>query len=684
MNRIYISLLLLLTCSFLAIAATPNPPAVSHKIAFTLNPTTQMLTGIDTISIHHGNHKFYLAKKCDASIVDITDKKNEPLKLVTANLLAKTDAEEWEANANAIEISGPKTVVANWSGVFNDSSANVQFSREQVAGVPEGVIAKQGIFLSTSALFYPIEFNTVHEYTVTISTPSGWTPITTGLRTKIGLAPEGFVNWSFGGPWQNEGLSIAAGEFIVRSTDTLGISIETCFSPARDSLAPTYLAAAKKYIARYSREFGAYPWPSFAMVEAFFPAGYGLPGYTFLGSEVIALPFIVTTSLGHEVLHNWWGNGVFVSSSGNWCEGLTTFGADWAYKTDRGEDAEYRRGLIKDYASYVNNGNDFPLRKFTSRSSGATRAVGYNKCAFLFYALKNRIGDDAFNRALQRFYAQYRYRFAGWDELRECFQQEAPHESLKYFFRDWIDETGAVELKNLSMKNVGKTTEISLAVSGKPFPTWIPAKLSNGDSSRIVQIDGRTIRNGKLTWSSAIESTIHNWQPNEVTIDPYYQVWRKPAPGEIPPSLSDLYGAKKVGCWIEGNGDWQLDSALRKLAVSLFDTTVVWLKTTEEFPEIPIVTLRKDISKTALYLHEPTPEQKLLFGKPLFEVKNEGKRIVGLISVDNLAGVSYLQRKAPHYGKYSRIVFDETGKNIIKDLAQPGKHALHYVLPQAK
>ena len=50
---------------------------------------------------------------------------------------------------------------------------------------------------------------------------------------------------------------------------------------------------------------------------------------------MLRLPFIRASSLGHEVLHNWWGNGVLVDyARGNWSEGLTTFMADYAYKSE--------------------------------------------------------------------------------------------------------------------------------------------------------------------------------------------------------------------------------------------------------------------------------------------------------------------------------------------------------------
>jgi hypothetical protein len=51
-----------------------------------------------------------------------------------------------------------------------------------------------------------------------------------------------------------------------------------------------------------------------------------MPSFTLLGEQVIRFPFILS-SYPHELLHNWWGNGVFVGAGGN-CEGLTAYLAD--------------------------------------------------------------------------------------------------------------------------------------------------------------------------------------------------------------------------------------------------------------------------------------------------------------------------------------------------------------------
>ena len=107
----------------------------------------------------------------------------------------------------------------------------------------------------------------------------------------------------------------------------------TYFTGANRDLSSAYLDAAIRYLKLYSDLFGPYPFPKFAVVENFFPTGYGFPSYTLLGSSVLRLPFILSSSLGHEIAHCWWGNGVQVDyQSGNWSEALTTYVADYLYK----------------------------------------------------------------------------------------------------------------------------------------------------------------------------------------------------------------------------------------------------------------------------------------------------------------------------------------------------------------
>ena len=79
-----------------------------------------------------------------------------------------------------------------------------------------------------------------------------------------------------------------------------------------DALAGKYLEATAQYLEMYRGLIGPYPYGKFALVENFWETGYGMPSFTLLGPQIIRFPFILTSSYPHEILHNWWGNSVFV------------------------------------------------------------------------------------------------------------------------------------------------------------------------------------------------------------------------------------------------------------------------------------------------------------------------------------------------------------------------------------
>ncbi|HAA03824.1 MAG TPA: peptidase M1, partial [Syntrophobacteraceae bacterium] len=126
-----------------------------------------------------------------------------------------------------------------------------------------------------------------------------------------------------------EGIDLMAGPYKV--TEKLiprpghpPLRLRTWFYADMADLAPGYLNDSARYIDRYSKLIGPYPFDAFSVVASPLPTGFGMPGLTYLGREVLRLPFIRATSLGHEILHNWWGNGVIPDwTTGNWSEGLT-------------------------------------------------------------------------------------------------------------------------------------------------------------------------------------------------------------------------------------------------------------------------------------------------------------------------------------------------------------------------
>lgn len=98
-----------------------------------------------------------------------------------------------------------------------------------------------------------------------------------------------------------EGIWLMAGPYqVAQQTATLDggtvVTVRTWFHPELAELAPGYLQDSARYLQRYSRAIGAYPFGDFSIVSSPLPHGPGIPSLTYLGREVLRLPFIRATS----------------------------------------------------------------------------------------------------------------------------------------------------------------------------------------------------------------------------------------------------------------------------------------------------------------------------------------------------------------------------------------------------
>ena len=220
------------------------------------------------------------------------------------------------------------------------------------------------------------------------------------------------------------------------------------------NLAPMFVDAACEYLDLYTPLLGEFPFKRFSIVENFFSSGFAYPGFTLLGPRVVGMAprSLMPGFLDHEMVHNWWGNGVYVDpEGGNWCEALTSYCANYYRRVaDGGEKAgrEYRRGTLMKLSADPDNLDNGPLSKFGSADpsgGGPSRFVGYDKGAFIFIMLEKakpimegQINRERIWRSLRMFAQDNMGKRAGWREIQAAFQvgMDRP---VGTFFGRWVN-----------------------------------------------------------------------------------------------------------------------------------------------------------------------------------------------------------------------------------------------------
>jgi hypothetical protein len=531
--------------------------------------------------------------------------------------------------------------------------------RSVLGGLPP-MASERGSFLPAGSGWYPELAVDTFTYRINLELPAGQRGLVAGRLVRESSSDVAYrAQFELDHP--AEGIDLIAGPYRVEQRAlTVGqsreIALRTYFHPEIADLSSGYLDAAAGYVERYTTTIGAYPYQSFSIVSSALPTGFGMPSFTYLGIDVLRLPFIRATSLGHEVLHNWWGNGVYVDwQRGNWCEGLTTFMADYAYKEDEGEAAaqEMRLTWLRDFAALPAE-RDRPLRAFTSRTHDASQIVGYNKAAFLFLMLRDEISRDAFDAGIRRFWSQQQFQRASWADLENAFEQSSRRE-LRALFSQWLDRRGApalsVERASWQQSGTGFRVQATLTQGEPPYRLRVPiaVETDRGTEQQVVHLDSAR---QELSFET-------QGRPRTMTIDPTLRVFRRLDPREIPPIVRQVTLDPSTVTVLATTSD-EIQQAARVLAQRLMDTAPQFRDSAPQDASVIVIGLHDDVdawlARTNLV---PEPQQLRNRGSAqVWTAQLPNSKTLLAISARDAASLQALLRPLPHYGRQSWLVFD--------------------------
>ena len=519
--------------------------------------------------------------------------------------------------------------------------------------------AADGVYLPGYDSWIPHPVGMPMRYQLEVNVPITQRAVVTGKLVDERLGDNtyraSFVSTPFG-----EAPSLFAGPYQLHERQLQGLSLRSYFHAELADQADAYLDKAEEYIQRYQTSVGDYPYADFHIVSAPLPVGLGFPNLTYVDRRIVPLPFMRSRSLAHEILHNWWGNGVAVDyASGNWAEGLTTFMADYALERDKGEAAArtMRVRWLRDYAALPTT-RDQPVRDFRSKQHQAAQVIGYNKVAFIFHMLSLEIGQPAFDRGIRDFWRKHRFARASWSHLQVTFEQAAGRQ-LDWFFRQWLDREGAPRL-SLGSHRVDTVDgayrtriEILQPVPGYRFRLDVLLTTTTGVERRRLNIENRLTHPEWITPG----------RPLSIQLDPQNDLFRRLQTSETPPILRDIT-LNPATVTLIGSDPSEFSEIAQSLASRLLDNAPRFLAPGQApGPTQPLLLITSadrlagQLEQLQLQVPDELPDIK--YGAAAWTARLANNTPVLVISAESTVQLQALLRPLPHYGGQSYVLFDE-------------------------
>jgi hypothetical protein len=665
-------LLALLLCISEASAAGLS---VEHTLEVEIYPNEKKLIAIDTMKIEPNGNEM-LSFQLSENVHDITiavDGKERGFgrrgKLLQIPL-------------NSNEKNQTCQIAIRYSGIFDDPVPQRPLNMDNPGFGVSASITAIGAFLLAGSFWYPELLDSRAVYRLKVRAPAGMIAVTAG-RSMARTTANGHTVSEWQILYPIEGISLSVAPFIVKEKQVGRITVATYFLSDDPNLSAAYIAASEKYIKLYADLFGPYPFDKFAVVENFFPTGFGFPSYTLLGSTVLRLPFIIHTSLGHEIAHCWWGNGVYVAyDQGNWSEALTTYVADYFYKERRSQSAarDYRLQILRNYATLVKPQNDFALNQFRARHDPITKTIGYDKGAMVFHMLRKLLGEEVFWGSLQDLYRKRLFQKTSWNHLQKAFENRAQR-SLQWFFEQWVDQKGAPRfyLDNVRVgRQAGRYKIEGEIIQHNPYFNFDLNLLLESRRKKI----SKTIA---VKYRSTPFEIISDTAPLKLSLDPGSDTMRRLYEIEVPPSINSLKSSESVLCLLSENLDPEkaqiAESLVRSLGIKRYELVPEHTASPSQLKSHDILMIglpkRKELARhlpprfiiqdrafslDGNLFHQPSDSFFGVFAHP-----SEKSRIAALFWPPASEYASMVVRKIAHYGKYSYLVFQK-GQNQAKGI----------------
>ncbi|HQY94871.1 M1 family metallopeptidase [Caldilinea sp.] len=292
-------------------------------------------------------------------------------------------------------------------------------------------------------------FSVASLFAVTLTLPSGWTPVTSGTEVQTVKLGDQTQHSFVTGP-SREFLLHASPAFAAVSGEAYGTRVTSYYLPGTEAAAQAALKYAMQALRIYSDHFGEYPFSDMRVAPAPITfRGMEYPQAILLGVETYTrFRDKLEMLTAHEMAHQWWYQIVHNDPVAEpWLdEALAEFSMRLYMENTRGED-DAQRLVVQRWQTPVNSlkakqqdtAVDQPVPAFLNGTQYET--IVYAKGALFYDIVRDTIGVRRFDRFLQNYARKYRWGIVDSKQWLEDLR-DLPDPALMTLFEEWIRQPG--------------------------------------------------------------------------------------------------------------------------------------------------------------------------------------------------------------------------------------------------
>ena len=282
-----------------------------------------------------------------------------------------------------------------------------------------------------------------------VKAPSHYKVVSNGLlqeESDLGNNTK-LTHWKQSVPVSSWLFVLGVADFAVKYVDQFqGKSIQTwVYAKNREAGFYDFDEPTKKVLEFYSNYVGPYAYEKLANIQT--PSvngGMETSSAIFYGEDLVTGKREERTRnvVIHEIAHQWFGNAVTETTWDDaWLsEGFATFFTLLFIENEYGKD-EYTKGILKAKKTVYDLSAKMPAFSIvsdrTAEKEVVTSGITYQKGAWVLHMLRNLIGEAAFKKGIQNYYATYFNANTSTDAFIVAMEK-ASSKDLKLFFKQWL------------------------------------------------------------------------------------------------------------------------------------------------------------------------------------------------------------------------------------------------------